>query len=135
MNVLDFYWYLYYRFSFYICKREFGDAKWVATLGVALSFSLTVTILIESFLYVFSYSTFVKYRYSGAIIIVGVLMSVISIAYFYWIKRASIEKQEKQYIAFSPKRRKYAWILFCFVTIGSLVLELASILLIRPPLP
>lgn len=135
MNILDFYWYLYYRFSFYTCKREFGDAKWVATLGVAMSSSFIATILIELFLYIFYYPTFVRYRYSGAIIIMFIVMEILSVSYFYWMKKGSIDKQEKQYIALSPQKRKYAWTLFWLVTIGSLVLELASILLIRPPLP
>ena len=132
MNVLDLYWYLFYRFSFYTCKREKSNAKWVATLATSVPFAFTIDSFIKAYLYLFNYPLFIKYWFSGIIIIIFILMSLISIAYFYGVKKVSINKQEKAYSTYSRYKRKWIWLFFICFTIGSLLLYFALIFLISP---
>lgn len=132
MNVLDTFWYLYYRFAFYTCKREISNAKWVATLATSVSFACIIDSFIEVYLYLFHYQFFIKYWYSGAITITVILMSLISIAYFYGIKKVSINKQEKAYSTYSLYKRKWVWLIFVCFSVGPILLNIALLLLIAP---
>ncbi len=132
MNVLDLYWYLFYRFSFYTCKREKSNAKWVATLATSVPISCTIDSFIRVYLFQFDYPLFIKYWYSGTITITVILMSLISIAYFYGVKKVSINKQEKAYSTYSRYKRKWIWLFFICFTIGSLLFNIALKFLISP---
>lgn len=113
-------------------KRETDNAKWVATIAISVSSACLIGSLIEEYLHKFHYHLFIKYWYSGAIIITIILMSFISIAYFYGVKKASINKQEEAYFTYSPYKRKCIWLIFALISIGSILLNIALLFLIAP---
>lgn len=127
MNALDFFWYLFYRFSFYTCKRDEDNAKWVATLGTSIFLTLLIDIIIALYLYQFDYQSFWGYWHSYAKLILAISTELILIAYFYGFKKVNTDNGDALYATYSPRKRKRIWIAFAFIAIFPLLAELTMI--------
>lgn len=127
MNALDFFWYMFYRFSFYTCKRDEDNAKWVATLGTSAFLGLMIDIIIAICLYLFYYQFFCDYWRSYSTLILLILTGIVMIAYFYGLKKVNTDSGDVLYATYSPRKRKRIWIAFAFIAISPLLAELTMI--------
>lgn len=132
MKALNLLWYLYYRFTLNTCKRKVNDAKWSATLATSVSISLITDILIKLFCYNYNYSLFVRYWYGNIIPYLFIAIGAISIGYFYGIQKVKTNVLDNIYTSYSLQKRRYLWIVFSFVAIAPLILDLMLIFFIKP---
>lgn len=127
MNALDFFWYMFYRFSFYTCKRDDDNAKWVATLGTSAFLWLLIDFIIAICLYLFYFQHFWSYWHSYAKMILSILIAIILISYFYGFKKVNTDNGDALYATYSPRKRKRIWIAFAFIATSPLLAELTMI--------
>lgn len=132
MKIFDYWWYLYYRFSHYTCKRDSGDAKWIATLAISANFCIIIDTIIRLFLYTNSYDLFVKYWNSNIFLSYILAMPILSSIYFLRLRLNRMEELEKEYMNFSPKKRKTIISAFAFLVIIPILLIMFFIPYIRP---
>ncbi len=131
MKIFDYWWYLYYRFSHYTCKRDAGDAKWIAILAFSTNFFLIVDTFIRVFSFFFCYSLFVKY-WDSKLFLLALLIPIISAPYFYKFRKREIEKIDKEYNGFTYRKRKKIMLIFAIMTIVPMLLYIFYIPCLRP---
>ena len=102
MNVLDLFYYLCYRFNFYILKKCEDDAKWVASLLVGVFFALLTDVTIKLYSYIWDYELCMKYCDSDIVIFLFPMYAGLSVLYFYKIKKVSIAKMTYYYSRRKP---------------------------------
>lgn len=132
MKTLNLVWYLYYRFTLDICRRERNDAKWSATLATSVSVSLISDIIIKLFYYVYNYPMFVKYWYGNIVPYLFIAIGVICVGYFYGIRKVKTDYFDNIYASYSNHKRRCLWLVLGLVAIVPFIWEVILILFIKP---
>lgn len=137
MKVLDWAWYMHYRFTFHVCKgviyeKDKAEGKWSATLLFATATAFFVDIFIKVYGYVYDYDFLIKYWYGDVVPFLFIGTGVICVIYFYYIHKPDIDNYEEAYASCSPCQRKLLWLFWVCISIIPLFVDLAMITFKRP---
>ncbi len=132
MRILDYFWYMHYRFIHYTIKRNDYNSRWAAVAGVAFDLLLYINLCVELYLYFFNYDYYIKYCKSEAFLVIAVLLFVTSAIYFLTIRKNIVIDFEDKYNKLPSDKKKKIWIIFTSIATMPLILFIILVPLLHP---